>query len=498
MTPAPPSLPARTRLRYVAAGLLAVAALTVAGCGGSSVGAQEAAAANAAVQGRGGGGQAGPVGNDTGSVAPGTTTPGTPGTGTPGTGPTTAPGTGGPGSSSDPDGTGGGPGPASGPLVKAGNCAGFKNQVGITDSTITLGNASDLSGPIPGLFVSAQQAAKAYVAYFNATNPQGICGRRLVLEAADTRTDAGADNTAYAKLCDQTFAAIGSLAAFDAGGAGTAQRCGIPDIRALATQGDRNDCTTCFGVQSIGGSSSLSTAIFNYWAKKEPAAASKAALLYINTGAAAENGKAQIPLGEKQGMNWVYTAGVDVADFNYGPYVQQMKSKGVEFAYFLGAYQQSVRMAQAMKAAGFTPKVAYYSPGVYDGGFIKTGGAAVENATLYVNFTPLEESQRELDLYKQWLAQVAPGAEPSYYGIFAWSAGKLFVEKALGLGGKLTRSTLLDRLRATRGWTGGGMHAPMPVGAKVPPSCIRFLKVSGGKFVPADSGRYTCSGVTTR
>ena len=59
--------------------------------------------------------------------------------------------------------------------TKAGSCNGFKNQTGITDKTITIANVSDISGPVPGIFESAQQATRAYAAYFNSTSD--ICGR---------------------------------------------------------------------------------------------------------------------------------------------------------------------------------------------------------------------------------------------------------------------------------------------------------------------------------
>ena len=82
---------------------------------------------------------------------------------------------------------------------KAASCDGFKNGPGITDTTITIGNSSDISGPVPGLFESAQDATKAFVAYFNKSNPDGICGRTLVLKNYDSRTgDRAPDPTAGA------------------------------------------------------------------------------------------------------------------------------------------------------------------------------------------------------------------------------------------------------------------------------------------------------------
>jgi ABC-type branched-subunit amino acid transport system substrate-binding protein len=284
------------------------------------------------------------------------------------------------------------------------------------------------------------------------------------------------------------------MSAFDSGGAATAQNCGLPDVRTAAVTLARNDCTTCFGVQATG-KAEYQNEVYDYWRRTEKAATEKAAFVYLNAGAAAENAATQIAVGKKRGMNWVYTSGIDVAEFNYGPYVQQMKSKGVQFVQFLGAYQQEARFAQAMQSAGFTPKVFMLDPSSYEPGFIKQGGSAVNGVKFFINFTPLDESQPELNLYKKWLQQTSPGAQPTFFGLFAWSATKLFVEKSIQLGGKLTRSSLVAAVKATNNWTGGGMHAPMSVGSKHPPVCVRWMTVKNGQFVPYTS-KYVCGGYT--
>src|SRR6478672_11866524 len=151
--------------------------------------------------------------------------------------------------------------------TKAGSCDGFKNGPGATDKTITIGNSSDISGPVPGLFEASQDAVKAYVAYFNATSD--ICGRKLALKTYDSRTDASADQQAYTKACDETFAMVGSMSAFDSGGASTAQSCGLPDLRSAAVTGDRDRCTTCFGAQSTVATE-FENAVPDYVIKNHP------------------------------------------------------------------------------------------------------------------------------------------------------------------------------------------------------------------------------------
>lgn len=425
-------------------------------------------------------------------AVPGSGTTNVPGS-VPGSGPVLGGGTGNTGGGA-PGGSGTGAQPPAGSGVKAASCAGFKNSLGITDKVIKIGNSSDISGPIPGLFTSAQQATKAYVAYFNATS--SICGRKLELTNLDSRTDAGADQTSYTKMCDSVFASVGSMSAFDSGGAAPAEKCGLPDLRTASATLARNNCATCFGAQSTSAKE-FTNSIPEFFVKHYKEATQKAAFLYINAGAAAENAKTQQNVEEQRGMKFIYTSGVDIADFNYGPYVQQMKSKGVQWVQFIGAYQQSVRLNQAMQAANFKPTVKFFDPSVYDAAFVKTGGSAVEDVITFTNFTPLEESQPELNLYKQWLAQVAPGANPTFFGEYAWSAAKLFVTQSIALGGKLTRASLVQRVRGIHNWTADGLHSPMDVGGKHSPSCARFLQLKSGRWIPLKGTKYICNGYGT-
>ena len=480
------------RSKLVGACVLALALFVLAACGGSQLSPREVLAANRAVSGGSGSGTSGGTAatTDTGATGDSGTAVDAPAAGAT----KAAAATGASGGAGSTGGAAGKPkagGPAAGSAVKAGSCAGFKNQTGITDSTITIGNSSDISGPVPGLFASAQQATKAYVAYFNATS--SICGRKLSLTNLDSRTDAGADQQSYQKLCDTTFAAVGSMSAFDSGGAATAQSCGLPDIRSAAVTATRNACTTCFGAES-SGSHEFSNAVPDFFVKNYHDASQKAAFLYLNAGAAAENGKTQQAVETQRGMHFVYSSAIDVAEFNYGPYVQQMKDKGVRWVQFLGGYQQAVRLAQAMQAANFKPDIYLLDPTAYDAGFVKSGGTAVDGTVIFIMFTPFEANQPEVNRYKQWLQQVAPGSAPTFFGLFAWSAAKLFVEQAEALGGQLTRASLVARMKTINNWTADGAHGPMAIASKHAPSCIRFLRLKGGKWNPLGSTSYMCNG----
>lgn len=379
--------------------------------------------------------------------------------------------------------------------TKAGDCSGFKNQVGITDKKIVIANAADVSGPVPGLFESAQQAVQAYTAYFNATSD--ICGRKLELLALDSRTDAGADQQAYVKACESAFAAIGSMSAFDSGGADAADKCGIPDLRSANVSAERQKCDNCFGVQSANPNT-FQNAVPDHIIKNYPAAAKNAAYVWINAGVGPLNANNQANAMERRGMKFVYRQGIDVSEFNYGPYVQQMKEKGVKYVQFLGAYQQAVRLAQAMQQQGFKPDAFVLDPTGYDPRYVESGGDAVEGTKIFINIAMFEEvnSNKEMQLYQAWLQQVKPGATPTFFGLFSWSAARLFVEQSLALGGRLSRESLVQAVRKVDNWTSNGLHSPQHVGSKETGDCWRWIVLKGGKWVPEGPTKYTCSGVS--
>ncbi|HVK27231.1 MAG TPA: ABC transporter substrate-binding protein [Nocardioides sp.] len=429
------------------------------------------------------------AGGDTGAVD-GAAAGGDTGSGTGATGS----GSGGTGSSgSGGTGGGGGKGSATGG-VKAGSCAGFKNQKGITDKTITLANISDISGPVPGIFESAQQATAAYIKYFNATG--GICGRKLELVNLDSRADAGADQQAYVKACDNAFAAVGSMSAFDSGGAGTANACGLPDLRAVTVNPERQACRSCFAAYAIR-TNLIPDSAAKWFAQKYPSAVKNAAVMYVNAGAAPVNAKS-MAAGYEKGAGWdvKYLQGIDVAEFNYAPYVQQMKDKGIKAVAYQGPYQFAVKLKQAMQQQGFKPDFYLQDPTIYDRRYLDQAGSLAEGDFIYAANDLFEnKGNAEVQLYLSYLQQVKPGAIPNYYGLYAWSATRLFVEKAIALGGKLNRASLVQAVRSTTNWTGNGAHTPMNLGSAQTPPCLKVAQYKGGKWQQVSPGAYMCGRV---
>jgi ABC-type branched-subunit amino acid transport system substrate-binding protein len=393
------------------------------------------------------------------------------------------------------DGGGGGGGGDTRQAPPGGN--GGATDKGVTADTIVLSNVSDVSGAVPGLFEDAQLAAKAYVAYFTAKEGT-IYGRKLKLIALDSRLDAGAARSASLQACNESFGSIGSVSAFDQGAAPVIKDCGIPDLRGLSTTNAMKTVPNAFPTNAAGTGGSRSLGMFGWAADKFPEAIKKAAYVYID-GEVTRQLQAEDAEGAKAllGYNWIYEPAIGITETNYGPVVQQLKSRGAEYVTFTGAYQQAVALAQEFQRQNYKPTVYQPTVTAYTPNYLQSGGSAVEGSYVTVVPSLLEEIQGnpELTLYAQWLNQVKPGAKPTAIGQFAWAASALFVEKLKEIGPKPTRKALLATIPKIRSYTGNGLFAAQDVGGRRLSSCTAVVQVKGGKFVriePTAVRSYRC------
>ena len=475
------------RGRQALVAIFAVLALVSNACG-SRLTTQERATAISALVGRGGGGgSSGTSGSGLG------TTGGDAGT-------TTNNGTvGGSGGSSGGGGGSSGSSGGGGQIVasSAGTCAkatsGGKDP-GITASSIKIATLADISGVQPGLFQSAHDAAKAAAAYINSQG--GICGRQVVADLKDSKTDSGGNRAAMEDACANDFAVVGSVSAFDDGSAQPGQACGIPDITAVSTNRAKYNATNTFPAYPNGGPY-LGTSSAKYIAKAYPNAIKHAAILWLNQAVAVSNAAARQKAWAAVGFNWVYKQEVQVLQASYTSFVSDMKRMGVQYVTFVGDYQNIVRLQQSMKQQSWEPQVRDWDSVAYNPQYLQTDPQAVEGSFVFVNTSMIEEanSNPEMKLYLTWLQRIAPGSVPDYFGIWAWSAYRLFQKLATQIGPNITRAKLMSALKATSTWNDYGMHGPSQIGAKKPTVCTLYMQVKNDKFSrmwPASG--FDCSG----
>jgi hypothetical protein len=147
-----------------------------------------------------------------------------------------------------------------------------------------------------------------------------------------------------------------------------------------------------------------------------------------------------------------------------------------------------------MKQQGFEPDVFLQDSTIYDQRFVEEAGDNGDGVFAYSTTALFDDTSiQEMALYRSWLDQVKPGAVPNYYGLYAWSAARLFVEQAVGLGGRLTRASLVDAMEGVKNWTGNGLHSPQQVGSKTTANCQSVLQLNDGTWRQVSPGNYMCA-----
>ncbi len=363
---------------------------------------------------------------------------------------------------------------------------GGATDVGVFEDRIVIGNGVDNAGAVPGIFIDAQLATQAFVAWFTATEGT-IYGRRLELLTRDTRLDAGANREVYLEFCEKTFAAVGSMSAFDEGIVNPVRECGIPDIRSAVVN------PVAMAVDTVYSSDALSPTLypmnqFHYWDETYPGAKVRAGMLYVDNDTTRKQTRLVRTSTEKIGYEWIVDSGIGLAETNYSTYVIELKEKDVKFLFFQGDAPQAVRLAKAMRQQSYWPDVYALQQNLYKPALISQGGADIETAELALGSVMNENIQHhpELQTYRKWLKQIDPEAEPTGQGTYSWGAGLLFVQLLKQIGPDLTRAKLVEAIRKVHDSDGNGLYAPQDVGGKIPANCHIMAKVQGGKFVPID------------
>ncbi|HUR13359.1 MAG TPA: ABC transporter substrate-binding protein [Mycobacteriales bacterium] len=416
----------------------------------------------------------GPVNGSTGGTTTGTTgTAATTGTGT--TGSTT-----------------GGQVSSDWSKVPAGGNGGA-TDVGVTATTITVANVSDVTGAVPGLFEDARFAVQAYVKYFNARYPGGIYGRRLAVQALDSQLDTGAARSASIQACNDTFAGVGSISAFDQGAAPVIAACKskggyYPDIRGLATTDQMKAVPNAHPMNAAGVGDQRSFGQYGWLASKFPQAIKKAVFVYSDGEVTRQNAKQDMEATTNiYGFTWVDEIPVATTETNYAPAAQQIKNAGAEYVTFVGAYQQAANLAKAMAQFQFKPTVYMPTVTAYTPNFLTQSGTAVDGGNVYLAMpTSLLEERSgnpELSLYAQWLQQVKPGALPTSLGQFAWGAAALFVQETIKVGPSLTRGALLARLKGVHAFSPNHMYPDQDVGGRRMSDCVVVATITNHQFV---------------
>ena len=378
--------------------------------------------------------------------------------------------------------------------AKAASGGGGASDVGVSATSITIGNIADVSGVVPGLFRTAQQATIAFAAYVNSTG--GIYGRTLKVVAYDSQTDGSAYRTAAVEACSKSFALVGSLSVFDDAGASSIDKCKLPNVASgVATAGGATSTYTFPATQPTAHFYPNGSAV--YFVRTHPAAVKKAAMLYLNAASSIQIAQNRMKAWKKAGFDWIYSAQVGVTEPNYAPYVLQMRQQGVQFVTAQADEASTIRLLQAMEQQNWHPEVIQLTEGAYSPSFLSNAGKAAEGAILVMGNGLYTDASNngEAKLFLTWMNKINPGFKQDSWAFPGWASGRLFQRALIAAGPNPTRASLTDALRKVETFDGGGgLVGPSNPAKKIPSNCYLVAVVKSGAFVrTAPASGYNCN-----
>ncbi len=126
---------------------------------------------------------------------------------------------------------------------------------GVTAKSVTVGNVSIISGPVPSMFAGAAIGVKAYFAMINAQG--GVNGRKLLVDSKDDAFSGQQNMTETQDAINSDFGLVGSFSLFDGYGcAALASDTAVPDVSVTLDEGT-NALPNDFSAQPLSGQETL-------------------------------------------------------------------------------------------------------------------------------------------------------------------------------------------------------------------------------------------------
>ena len=375
---------------------------------------------------------------------------------------------------------GGSPGVTAPPPAKV---TGTLSGPGVTASTITLGQITTTSGPVPGLFQDANDGMDAYVAYLNANG--GIAGRTVKLIHMDDALDCNTYTQDLNKLSGQVFAVIGSFTIEDS--------CGQATLKANPSLLDLQGAVLSPALYSLANVYSptplppgYSTTGYEWIKSKFPNDITKSATLI--PGVAETNGKEQILTAQSIGYKYVYQRIIGPVETNFTSDILRMKSAGVKIV-DLGAISVGI-LADFLQQAhqqGLHLDAVISTPG-YDAHLLRLlgNGSSVADNLLYAPLAYAlylgqdRSTVPELNTFLTWLDRTHANESASIYSVSSWAAGMLLSQALAVAGTQVTPASVARAIDGITTFNAGGLVATTNPGQVCPPTVRSWSASSTG------------------
>ena len=371
------------------------------------------------------------------------------------------------------------------------------STTGVTPTSLTVGNISIISGPVPGLFKGAPTGAQAYFAYVNSKG--GVNGRKLKLDSYDDGFNGQANGTETTTAVAKDFGLVGNFSLFDSSGCKIlAQNSAVPDVSVTLDPGT-NSLPNVFSAQPLATGWSLGP--LQYYKQHFPGA-NKVGSLVSNTATAIAQWNGEAAALKHEGFQVTYVRYVSPLESDFTTDVVSMRAKGVNALNLTALdWQVAAIIIQDATQQGWRPKLIFSGGPVYADQFIKTaGGAAATNGIMIGQVQALylgqdAKSVPAVKTFLSWVKKVNPSWTPDLFTLFGWASAQLFVQALQAAGKNPTRGAVLTQLKKITSFTANGLLAAANPAKKLPSNCDLMATIKSGKFVrvqPTGSG-FDCS-----
>ncbi|HEX4864158.1 MAG TPA: ABC transporter substrate-binding protein, partial [Acidimicrobiales bacterium] len=387
------------------------------------------------------------------------------------------------------------------PQAEAGYCpassANKASDVGVTPTSINIGNVSGLSGILSNNFNQGPEAVQALFSSVNAAG--GICGRKLNLQVEDDGQDPSHNAADIQDLIPKSFAFVGSTSDADNGGVPAMQQAGIPDIgQAINFERGANPSyftAGTFGAQQKGGSDYIYDTLAS-GLKANGHFPTKMAFLAFNIPISSLAARQFVKVFQAAGSQDCYEdENVSPASPNLTSDVLTMEQRGCDGVFTTMDVTGNAKLMQAMYNQGYHPTYAGTTLDGYTPAQISVAGQQqAQGFQVFLNFEPFNEAQPGVNLYLSQLRTYEPGKQPSAFGIEAWASAQLLLYALIKSGPNPTRASVKSIISGLSSWDTAGAMAPSHESTRSPGNCLVDLQIKGNDFVRVwPSSGFFCS-----
>jgi ABC-type branched-subunit amino acid transport system substrate-binding protein len=368
---------------------------------------------------------------------------------------------------------------------------------GITSNSVTVGNVSIVSGPVPGLFEGAPIGVKAYFAMVNAHG--GVNGRTLHVDSKDDAFSGQQNQTETQQAIASDFGLVGSFSLFDGYGcAALASDTAVPDVSVTLDAGT-NALPNDFSAQPLARGESLGPV--QYYKKHFPKDTTLGSIV-SDVASAKAQWAGELAGYESQGYKLGYVDYVNPLQTDFTTDVINMKNKGVNAVDLTAVdWQVAALFVQNAATQNWHPGLIFSGGPVYAKQFIShAGGPAVADGiqigqaqALYLGEDA--KSVSAVQQFNTWVKKVNSSWVPDLYTLFGWASAELFVQALKAAGPNPTRGAVMAQLKKITSFGANGLLATSDPAAKKPSACYLMAVIKNGHYVreqPTGSG-FACN-----